>query len=153
MNRNTIAKEIQKRLVAITTGNGYSYSVTAVLRNPEEEPSPDLMPIITMFELTDRIDEERRLGASRMPAYKRSFQVALELWRKSTTSGLVSQDVLTMLSDVRKVIFADGTTLGGIASHVVELETSRIFRPPIGNYVGGIGILLEIKYTEDFSLL
>lgn len=150
MQREIIIRELQGRLNDILIVNGYLVDVSYVFRNPEKEPSPDVMHCINIFEMEDTTVKVSTRGASIPPIYTKNFRVALEMWFKSASNGKVSTDVSDFLRSTRKSIFQDGVTLGGVASMVTEMETSRIFRPAISNYIGGIGIALEIIYIESY---
>ena len=152
MRRDDIVVEIQTRMNSIKIANGYAFDVQYVYRNPEGEPSPDLMPMTNIFEFpSTTVDETMRRGASQKPVYKKFFRVALEHWYNSDSMGETSRDIMQYLKASRLAIFIDGQTLGGLASLVVEEEESRIYRP-LQNVVG-IGEVLAIQFTEDFNLL
>jgi len=137
---------------SIKVANGYSLDVRYVYRNPEGEPSPDLMPMTNIFEFpSTTVDDTMRRGASQKPVYKKFFRVALEHWYNSTSMGETSRDIMKYLKASRLAIFSDGQTLGGLASLVVEEEESRVYRP-LQNVVG-IGEVLAIQFTEDFNKL
>ena len=153
MKRDDIVIEIQARLNLITVGNGHPFDVDYIFRNPDEEPSPEQMPAINIFEMPDITTGGQQRKASDLPVYERQFTVALELWYKSVNPGIVSKDIMTFLKASRQVIFSDGVTLGGLVSMVLEEETSRVFRPDIKNNVVGIGQVLQFTYIEDFSNL
>ena len=152
MQRDNIVVEIQRRMNSIKIANGYSLDVRYVYRNPEGEPSPDLMPMTNIFEFpSTTMDETMRRGASQKPVYKKFFRVALEHWYNSDSLGETSRDIMQYLRASRLAIFSDGQTLGGLASLVVEEEESRVYRP-LQNVVG-IGEVLAIQFTEDFNKL
>lgn len=152
MQRDSIVVEIQRRMNLIKVANGYTLDVRYVYRNPEGEPSPDLMPMTNIFEFpSTTVDETMRRGASQKPVYKKFFRVALEHWYNSASKGETSRDIMKYLKASRLAIFSDGQTLGGLASLVVEEEESRVYRP-LQNVVG-IGEVLAIQFTEDFNKL
>jgi hypothetical protein len=153
MQRELIVRELQKRLNDITVANGYPLTVSYIFRNPDDEPSPDTMPCVNIFEMEDTSMDFRNRGGSFPPIITKNFRVALEAWLVSTSEGLVSTDVSAFLRSERQVIFSDGVTLGGAVSIATEVEVSRVFRPGIANFVGGIGVVLEFIYIEDFSNL
>jgi hypothetical protein len=144
--------EIQRRLNLIKIANGHPFDIQYVFRNPEEEPSPELMPLTNIFEFPSVTqDSTLRRGASQKPAYKKFFRVALEHWYNSTTVGETSRDIMKFLESSRKVLFSDGQTLGGRASLVMEEEESRVYRPL--RTVVGIGQVIVFDYVEDFNQL
>ena len=155
MTRDNIVIEIQRRLNLIKTSNGYTFDINLVERNPEEDPDPSRMPSAAIFEFPDvSVDIPRgRRGASQPPIYAREFTILLELWYRSANEGIVSRDVATFLKHTRQVLFSDGITLNGICNTLEEVETSRVYRPCIGNYIGGIGIVLKAVFIEDFANL
>lgn len=151
MQRDNIVVEIQRRVNLIKIANGHPFDIRYVFRNPEGEPSPDLMPMTNLFEFPSTTIESGKRGASQKPVYKKFFRIALEHWYNSASMGETSRDIMTFLKASRQVIFSDGQTLGGLASVVVEEEESRIYRP-LQNVVG-IGEVLGIEFTEDFNNL
>lgn len=151
MQRDSIVVEIQTRMNSIKIANGYAFDVRHVLRNPEGEPSPELMPMTNIFEFPSTTTESGKRGASQKPIYKKFFRVVLEHWYNSTSMGETSRDIMKYLKASRLALFIDGQTLGGRASIVVEEEESRVYRP-LQNVVG-LGEVLGIEFTEDFNKL
>ena len=152
MRRDDIVVEIQRRMNLVKIANGYDFDIAHVFRNPDGEPSPDLMPMTNIFEFpSTTTDETMRRGAKQKPVYKKFFRVALEHWWNSTNAGEASRDIMQFLKASRQTIFSDGQTLGGVATLVVEEEESRIYRPL--QYVVGIGEVLAIQFIEDFNNL
>jgi hypothetical protein len=152
LQRDNIVVEIQSRLNLIKIANGYDFDIRYIFRNPEGEPSPDLMPLTNIFEFSSStVDETMRRGAKEKPVYKKFFRVVLEHWYNSASKGECSRDITTFLKAARLAIFADGQTLGGLASIIVEEEVSRVYRPM--HNVVGIGEVLSIQFTEDFNNL
>ena len=153
MQRDLIVVEIQRRLNLITIANGHDFDINLVYRNPEGEPSPNIMPMSNIFEFPSFTTEPSRRGGSQMPEYRQDFQVVLEHWYKSTSLGACSRDIMNYLKSAREVVFSDGQRLGGLAQAVVESEVSRVYRPPIGSNAVGIGQVLNILFVEDFNNL
>ena len=151
MKRDDIVIEVQRRLNLITTANGHPLDVAYVFRNPEEDPSPERMPCVNIFELPDTTLRQQSRTTKDMPIYEKNFSVVLEMWRASAEEGVVSRDILEFLKSVREVIFSDGETLGRRVAKCIEVEVSRVFRPRIGNHIVGIGQVLEFVYMEEFS--
>lgn len=152
MQRDRIVIEIQSRLNGITIVNGHPFDIKYVFRNPEGEPSPDLMPTINMYEFTSTTTDSTMIrGAKEKPIYKKFFRIALEHWYYSASEGDTNRDIMKFLKASRQVIFADGQTLGRLATLVVEEEESRIYRPL--PKVVGIGQVLAIQFVEDFNNL
>lgn len=151
MQKDRIVTEIQRRINLIKTADGHSFDVAYVFRNPEEEPSPDLMPLTNIFEFPSTTLDSIKRGATKKPIYKKFFRVVLEHWYHSDSIGDTNKDLSKFLTSARLVIFSDGQTLGGLASAVVEEEESRVYRPL--PKVIGIGEVLGIEYIEDFNKL
>lgn len=151
MNRDNAIIEILKRLNSIKTTNGFDFNVSLIQRNPEEEPSGDRMPSISLFEFPDVTKSKNRRGANLPPIYDREMSVILELWYRSATEGETTRDIMKFLRYVRYVLFSDGVTLGKKVHNIDEEETSRVYRPGIGNFIVGIGMILVVNYLEDFS--
>ena len=151
MRRDNIVVEIQRRLNLIKTSNGYDFDIAHVYRNPEGEPSPELMPMTNIFEFPSTTMDSASRGASQKPTYKKFFRVALEHWYQSASRGATNRDIMIYLKASRLAIFSDGQVLGGLASLVMEEEESRVYRP-LQNVVG-IGQVLAIQFTEDFNKL
>lgn len=154
MKRDGIVIEILRRLNLIKVSNGYSFDLKMALRNPEDEPSVEDMPMTNVFEFPEiNLGEAKRRGASLPPIYTKELTVVMEHWYVSASRGQTTKDVYTYLSSARKTMFSDGITLGRLCSNVEETEVSRIYRPPIGNNVVGIGQVLNFRYIEDFAEL
>lgn len=153
MIKDDAVKEIQRRLNLITIANGHPFTNSYVFRNPEDEPSPDLMPCVNIFEMEDAAIHLQARNASSPPISTQNLRLVLEMWYKSTSQGAGSVDIMLFLKSVRTVLFSDGITLGGAVKQMAEVEISRVFRPAISNKVFGIGVVLELVYIEDFSNL
>jgi len=154
LQRDNIVVEIQKRVNGITIANGHGFDIQYVYRNPEEEPSSELMPMTNIFEFPSiTLESAASRGARSKPIYKQEFRVVLENWYLSTSRGKTSRDIMQYLKSTREVIFVDGQTLGGLADLVMEEEVSRVYRPPVDNKAVGIGQVLLIHFKEDFNNL
>ena len=154
MRRDNIVVEIQKRVNSITIANGFTFDIAYVYRNPDEEPSPDIMPLTNIFEFPSiTLESAPSRGGKSKPIYKQEFRVILENWYLSDSRGKTSRDIMTFLKHTRDVVFADGQTLGGLADLVQEEEVSRVYRPPVDNKAVGIGQVLLILFKEDFNNL
>ena len=151
MTRDDITEEIQRRLSSITIVNGYSFDIVAVRRNPEVPPDPNHMPCAHLFEAGDRVVKPSNRGASQPPIYKRRLSHIVEYWYKSTSDGQASKDISLFLAASRYALFNDGITLGGYAAEFSEVETTRVLRPGISNYVIGIGCTYSTEFVEDFN--
>lgn len=153
MIKDDVVKEVQRRLNLITVANGYPFDNSYVFRNPEDEPSPDLMPCVNIFEMEDSPIHLQTRSASTPPISTQSLRLILEMWYKATSQGAGSVSIMLFLKSVRTALFSDGITLGNVVKQMAEVEVSRVFRPAISNRVFGIGVVLELLYVEDFSNL
>jgi hypothetical protein len=152
--RDDIVVEIQRRVNLITTANGHEFDIKYVFRNPDEEPSTPMMPMVNIFEFPSvTLNSSPSRGGKSKPIYKQEFQVVLESWYLSASAGKTSRDIMKFLKSLREVIFTDGQTLGGLADLVVEEEVSRVYRPPVDSKSVGIGQVLLIQFKEDFNNL
>lgn len=123
--------------------------VVRTARNPKEEPSVTDMPIIQIFELIDRVRSATRRGKERHPAYKRELTVAVESFVKSDTEAATSQELVEFINALKAKLYEGGNNLGIKGVEFVETESSRVLRPPVGEAVAGVGIVIRITYTED----
>ena len=154
MRRNNVIKEVQRRLNLIKTANGYAFDIANVFRNPDEEPLPDLMPMSNIFELPEKTSKVKiHRGPKILPVYEKELTLIVEHWYLSDKIPETSRDINIFLREVRKVLFSDGSELGGIVNALVEQEVSRVFRPKVGNPMVGVGQVLTASYLEDFSKL
>lgn len=144
IERELIMQEFQDRFASVS---GMVY----VTRNPKDAPAPADLPMLQMFEMTDTVVElvTRRNGK---PVYKRALIVIAEMFISATTEGTSTGELSTFVNSVKKVLYADGHTLGGLCEFR-ETEMSRILRPPVGELVTGVGIVFEVWYIEDTSKL
>lgn len=149
--RDTAIKEIMRRIYGITTNAGYTFSMKRVIRNPKTEPHVEDMPCTNIFESDDFTIKKSQRGATKMPAYGRRFEVWLESWIEATSEGKSSEEIIYFLQALRSALFRDGITLGGLVIEFNEMQTSRIYRPEIGDHVIGIGTLYDVVFVEDFS--
>lgn len=151
--RDNAIIEVLRRLNLIRTANDFDFNVLMIQRNPDEEPSAETMPSISLFEFPDLTKTKGKRGASLPPIYEREVTFVLELWYKSLTEGATTRDIMKFLNYVRTVIFSDGVTLGKLVSNIDEEELTRVYRPGIGNNIVGIGAVYKLQYVEDFSTL
>lgn len=151
MKRDDTVIEIQRRLNQIRIVNGYDLNLTFIERNPEEDPDPLRMPMASVFEFPDVTTEIRSRGSTIPPCYRREFTILLELWYKSSSEGEVSRDISTFVRNARYALFNDGTTLGKVVTGLEEVELSRVYRPGLSGFIGGIGIVLKAQFVEDFN--
>lgn len=151
LGRDLAIKEIMRRCYTIKTENGFNVSINRVVRNPKTEPHVEDMPLINIFESDDFTIKKSQRGAKVPPAYGRKLEVWLESWIEATKEGKSSEEIIYFLQALRTVLFRDGITLGANVIEFNEMQTSRIYRPDIGDVVIGIGTLYEVVFVEDFS--
>jgi hypothetical protein len=151
LSRDAAIVEILTRLNFIKIINGFDFNLRLIQRNPEEEPSGDYMPSISLFEFPDVTRSKNKRGADLPPIYHREMTLILELWYKSLSEGQTTKDITKFLRYVRYVLFHDGVTLNGLVNNIEETETTRVFRPGVGNFIVGIGVVINVGYLEDFS--
>lgn len=142
IEREDVITALWGRLAAVT-------GVVRTARNPKEEPSVTDMPIIQFFELPDLVRSATRRGKERHPAYKRQLTVAIESFVQGTTESAVSQELVEFINALKTKLYEGGNTLGIKGVEFVETESSRVLRPPVGEPVAGLGIVIRITYTED----
>lgn len=145
LEREQLIQELWRRLAAVT---GVKYTA----RNPKAEPSVNDMPCIQFFELEDEPTKTNSRGVSQNMAYRRKMKVVVEAFVKGTTDASASQDLGKFMQELKKSLYTGGNTL--IAnSEFLETGMSRMLRPPVGDNVIGVGIVLEIQYVEDIGKL
>ena len=153
MKRDIAIIEILKRINSIKIANGFSFDISLIQRNPDEEPSGDYMPSVSVFEFPDVTISKNKRGASIPPVYQREMTVVLELWYRSSSEGETTRDIMTFLEYARYVLFNDGVTLNRKVNNIDEAETTRIYRPGLGNNIVGVGMVLTVEYLEDFGTI
>lgn len=139
-SREIIAKEIHSRLNSVS-------GTLIVFRNPKIEPTIDDIPCISFFELGDRVIKVSMRGG--VPYYLRQFNLIVEPMIKGTTEGKSTPELIAYVKQVKQKIYEGGPTLGGTCDQIVEVDTSSIIRPPLGENVAAIGMSFNITYKED----
>jgi hypothetical protein len=146
LEREQVIGELWQRLSGV---KGVAYTA----RNPKAEPSVNDMPCIQFFELPEKAEPvQSRGGSSAYPAYKRVLQVAVEVFVKGTSEAACSQELWAFMEEVKKALYVRGNVLIP-NSFFIEVEGSRMLRPPTGENIIGVGMALEITYVEDTSKL
>lgn len=141
LEREGVIAELWSRLATVT-------GVTYTARNPKAEPSADNFSAIQFFELQDVVESETKRGG--YPAYRRMLKVAVEGFISASAEGAATKEIGLFAIEIKKKVYAGGVTLGGRCK-ISESETSRIMRPPTGEHSIGIGIIFEIRYTENIA--
>lgn len=146
LERELIIEELWSRLASV---KGVMYTA----RNPKAEPNTNDMPCVQFFELPDDpTPAQSRGGVGAYPVYKRTLKVIIESFVKGTTEASSSKELGEFMQEVKKALYTNGNVLVK-DSFFVETEGSRIMRPPTGENIVGIGMVLEITYIEDISKL
>ncbi len=140
--REDLIVEFMKRLASVP-------DVEYTARNPDKVPSKDNMPCIQLFEMEDIVDEPKMRGDIAV-AYKRSFEVITEHFVEGTTDEKASKELVAFIKSCKKVIYADGQTLGKRCS-LEETGGGRILRPESGSHIAGMGISWKIRYIETIN--
>lgn len=123
----------------------------SIARNSKVEPNVSDMPAIRFFELADEVVQSKSRGATQYPAYERKLTIAIEIFVNGTEEGAVTKELLEFVKEVKKKLYEGGNTLGLKSCYLLETEASRVFRPPVGEPVAGIVIVIDIFYIEDIS--
>lgn len=145
LEREEIMQELWKRMSSVS-------GVNFTARNPKIEPSVNNLPCIQFFELEDTSEHQQKRGSSTYPAYRRSFRVVIEAFVKGTTEAASSHELSLFMQQLKKKLYEGGISLGG-RCELLEIETSRMLRPPSGDNVVGVGLTLQVRYIEDIQRL
>ncbi len=141
--KETIISKLWERLSTVS-------GIKSIERNAKAEPAVSDMPAIRFFELLDVVEETKTQGATKYPAYKRKLTIAIESFVKASEEGAATKDLLLFVREIKKKLYEGGNTFG-LQCYFIEVEASRVFRPPVGEPVAGIAIVIEIFYTEDIK--
>ena len=141
LQREKVIAELWYRMAQVT-GVGYT------ARNPKAEPSVDQMPVISIFELDDAVQDKRMRGKS-ITCYRRRLELILEVFVAGSTENASSKELFAFVELVLAEVFRGGNNLNKKASLIDIMEYSRVHRPPIGDNVAGLGIAFEILYIEE----
>lgn len=144
-DRESIVAEFWKRMSQVS-------GVTYTARNPKAEPAVSDLPAILFFELDDMVEGFSSRGGSQYPQLTRKLNFVVETYIKGTTEGAATKELLVFVNEVKKKVYEAGITLGARCV-VTEKSSSRIYRPPAGDHVIGIGITFDLRYTEDVGKL
>ena len=145
LEREAIIAELWSKLSSVDT-------VVTTSRNSKVPPAIGDLPSIAFFELADTVEKVSSRGASQKPSYRRRFKVVIESYISASSEGAATKELGLFIRKVKQQLYEDGQTLGGLAAFK-EVETSRIFRPPVGEHVIGVGFVIEIVYIEDIGAL
>lgn len=146
LEREELIEELWRRLASV---EGVAYTA----RNPKAEPNESNMPCVQFFELDDDPKPaQSRGGAVAYPVYKRELKVIVEAFVKGTTEASSSKELGLFVQEVKKALYTNGNVLIPNC-FFIEVEGSRILRPPTGGNIIGIGLVLQVSYIEDTSRL
>lgn len=145
LERETIITELWSKLAAVDT-------VVYTARNSKAPPSLRELPAILFFEMADEVEKVSSRGATAKPSYHRKLRVAIESYITASAEGAATKELGLFIQKVKTKLYEDGQILAGLAAFK-EVETSRIFRPPMGEHVIGVGFVIEIVYIEDIGAL
>lgn len=143
LERERILVELWKRLASVT-------GVQSTGRNPSKEPSVSDLPTIQFFEFPDVVERFDWRGG--YPVYRRRLTVVIEVFIAPSAEGAATAELGNFVKEVKKKLYSDGGTLGGLCD-LKETEMSRIYRPPVGEFVIGVGMTVDIRYVEDTAKL
>lgn len=144
LERELLMQELHCRLSAV---EGASF----VERNPVEPPGVSDLPAILIFEFSDTMEEGDHRGG--YPVYRRAFKVVVESFINAASKGAASTELSAFIGKVRKAIYTGGNNLSRKAVTLIEVETSRVLRPSVGENVAGLGLVFEITYIENVANL
>ena len=145
LRREQIISELVSRI-------GNTEGITFVARNPSAKPSVDEMPLGNIFDFPAQVVKSSGGGKTSLPTYKMVMQALVEVYVSGTTDDLASYELMEFYTEMLIAIFSDGASLGGLCEIGIS-EMTRIFRPPIGGNVAGIGTVFTVVYPEDLNLL
>lgn len=139
--REAIVQEIEKRMSNVI-GNVY--------RNPDSVPTKEDLPLISIVELDNTVNEMDQRGGK--PRYKRTLKLIIEVFILGSSDDLATRELMEKHAQVRRELYADPVALG-LNAIVEEAGDSRIFRPESGSHIAGVGSTILIRYVEDTSQL
>lgn len=135
--REAIVQEIVRRLSTVV-GNVY--------RNPDRVPTKDELPLITLVELENSVNEMSMRGGK--PRYKRTQRIVIETFIVGTSDDLASRELMGKHEEVRRALYDDPVALG-LNAVLEETGDSRIYRPESGSHIAGMGTTVLVRYVED----
>lgn len=139
-------------ITELVTRIGETSGISFVARNPSAKPSIDEMPLGNLFDFPAKVVKVSGGGKTALPTYKMAMQTLVEIYISGTTEDLASYELIEFYSGMLSAVFSDGNSLGGLCEINIT-EMTRIFRPPIGGNVAGIGTVFTVVYPEDLNLL
>ena len=142
--REILIAEFWRRIASVT-------GVVKTARNPGDNPTTDDFPAIQFFELDDTITGKGRRGG--YPVYNRNLMLTVEAFLAATSEAAPSKELGAFVQEIKKKIYSGGNNLNKTCSEITELGCTRVLRPPVGENSVGIGLIFEVKYTENISTI
>lgn len=141
IKRENIISEFWERLYNVS-------GVTRVVRNPTTPVDLSSLPSINILEREDIVTDWTLRG--NMPKYKRRLELAVEAFINGTSEGAATKELMDFVNDIKRAIFADGSSLGGLCE-VRERECSDVAIGAGGEHIRAIGLVFDILYVEDVA--
>lgn len=146
IRRDNILSELHKRMVTVP-------GVGMVARNPKDHPTADDFDCIHIFEFPEKTASIKTRG-NKLPLLFKEMEVIVECFALASSEPASTKALYAFVKEIKKVIYAGGNaTLDGICTSIIEKETSRVLRPPIGAPVAGIGLVFEVTFIDDLETL
>lgn len=146
IQRDVILSEIHKRMTTVP-------GIGLVARNPKDHPGADDFDCIHIFEFPEKTTSVKTRG-NKLPLLVKEMEVIIECFALAETEPASTKALYALLKEVKKVLYAGGNaTLDGICTSILEKETSRVLRPPVGGAVAGMGLIFEVTFLDDLAVL
>ena len=142
--KETILREIENRLQTSLGIIPY--------RNPGVPPTTDDMPYLCLFEITDVVKKTEGQQHNRM-VQQRVVTLVIEFYFVGSDENNLPYEFAEEYPKIRTALLCedDGVTpgsLAGLCHEILELGTTKIFRPVTGAPVAGIGFTFTVMYKE-----
>ena len=121
-------------------------------RNPGVPPNTEDMPYIGLFEITDVVKKTEGIAHNKI-IQQRLMTFVVEFYYVGSDENNLPYEFAENYPKIRKALLSepDGITPGSLnelCQNIVELGTTKIFRPVTGAPVAGIGLTFSITYKE-----
>ena len=142
--REQLLREIESRILVSQGIN--------LVRNPSVPPSPEDMPYIALYELTDMVTATEGTTHG-IIVQKKELTLVIEYYYKGVSNDSVIYDFSESYPQITSALLRnpDGysmCTLKDLCHKIVEKGATKIFRPVPGQPVVGIGLTFVVEYTE-----
>lgn len=142
--KEIIIREIENRLSAAMG--------IIPFRNPGVPPTTDDMPYIGVFEITDVVKKTEGNQHNKV-IQQRIMTFVVEFYYIGTDENNLPYEFAENYPKIRRALLTepDGTAPGSLnelCHSIVEMGTTKIFRPVTGAPVAGIGLTFSITYKE-----